>query len=293
MIMKKRLDVSQVLIGIALTVIALLVIYPLYYTFMVSISNYQDVLHSGIFIKNTGLCFDSYTTIFELTDIGHGLLVSFFVTIIGTTVNLVVCISGAYALSKKRLPGHKFFMLLIIFCMLFDGGLIPFYLTVKKLNLVDNFFAMVFPVAVNFFYLFILINHFRSIPASLEESAYMDGANEITILLKILVPVSIPTICAIGLFFAVDRWNEWWNAMIFISNDKLHPLQLMLRGLITNIERLMGDNSASSFTETYSSIFTPGLKMAAVVISTVPILCVYPYLSKHFTKGVMVGSIKG
>ena len=284
---------SDGIIIFALSALALVIVYPLYYTFMVSICEYQDVFHSGLIIKPHKLVFSSYQLIFELTDILNGFVVSVLVTIIGTFVNLFVSVCGAYALSKKRMFGRKVFITILVFFMLFDGGIIPFYLAVTKLGLMNNFFAMIFPCAVNFFYLFILINYFKGVPVSLEESAFLDGANDITILFRIILPISASTLAAIGLFYAVDRWNEWWHAMLFISDNKLLPLQLILRKLLLSMDTIMGDGNGSAALEKFGAIFSPGLKMASVVITTIPIMLVYPKLSKHFSKGVMVGAIKG
>ena len=152
---------------------------------------------------------------------------------------------------------------------------------------------MILPLAVNTFFLFILLSYFRRIPASLEESAKLDGANDIRILVSIILPISMPTIAAIGLFYAVNRWNEWWHAMLFLTDDGLFPLQLILRNMLVSFDQMTSDTGGAGIMDRYSSVFSPSLKMASVIVSTVPIMLVYPFLQKHFAKGIMIGSIKG
>ncbi|MCG8452219.1 MAG: carbohydrate ABC transporter permease [Spirochaetales bacterium] len=284
---------SRWTIGLILILLGLVVAYPLYYTFMVSVSQYKDILNGGLLILPQEWSFSAYSLIFKLIDIGPAFLVSLLVTVVGTGVNMMVSVSGAYALSKKELPGHRIFLLILIVAMLFEGGLVPYYLTVKKLGLVNSFWVMVFPVALNFFYMFILINHFRQLPASLEESAYLDGANEITVLIRILLPISVPVLSAIGLFYAVDRWNEWWHAMIFLIDEELFPLQLILRRLLSTMDQMVSESASAGLADQFGALFTPGIKMAAVVITTIPIMLVYPFLQRYFAKGIMVGSLKG
>lgn len=277
-----------------LIIFAIFVIYPVYYTVMVSVSTYKDIAGSLLLIFPEKLNFDSYRTIFEKTHIARGFLIAIFVTIAGTAVNMVVTVSAAWALSQRNLFCRKIILALIIFTMLFEGGLVPYFLTIKKIGLINNLFVMILPLAVNTFYLFILISYFKTIPASLEESAKLDGANDILILVRIILPVSLPTLAAIGLFYSVARWNEWWHGMLFLTDNDNHPLMLILRNMLVSIDQVMQGNSAGgSFAEQTRKIFTPGLKMASVIIATVPIMMVYPFLQKYFTKGIMIGSIKG
>jgi len=286
-------QITGFLIKAILLCLSVVVIYPFYYTVMVSFSSYQDLENSLLFIVPEKADFSSYKAIFELTGVARGLMVSTLITFIGTAVNLGVSVTAAYALSKKTLPGRSVFIFMILFTMLFEGGLVPYYLTIKSYGLINNLLVLVLPVAVNTFYLIILMNYFRSVPVSLEESARLDGANDILIFFRIIIPVSVPTLVAIGLFYAVDRWNEWWHAMLFVIDEDKFPLQLILRNMLVSVEQMIGDNGGAGIIDRFASIFTPGLKMASVVVSTIPIMMVYPYLQKYFTKGIMIGSIKG
>jgi putative aldouronate transport system permease protein len=175
--------------------------------------------------------------------------------------------------------------------MFFGGQLIPYYLTIKRLGLIDNLLVMILPVGINTFYLIIIKNHFQSVPQSLEESAKLDGANDLQVLVRIFVPVSMPIMATFILFYAVERWNEWWLPLLFISKPNLKPLQIVLRETVSNL-----DNIASSTGRMYAArnaVNSQAVRMAMVVMTTVPILLVYPFLQKHFANGIMLGSIKG
>jgi putative aldouronate transport system permease protein len=178
--------------------------------------------------------------------------------------------------------------------MFFGGGLIPFYLTVKELGLIDNYLVMILPSAINTFYIWIMLSFFRQFPVALEESAKIDGAGDFTILVRIVVPTSLPVIASISLFYAVDRWNDWYIPMLFLSDVDKYPLQLMLRNMLTNIDQILSMNAGvSAIDQSKIRIPRDSLKMAAIVITCVPIMLVYPFLQKYFAKGVMIGSIKG
>lgn len=272
---------------------ALCVIYPIYYTLMVSVSTYKDVANSLLLIIPEKIDFTSYEMIFSKTNIGRGFLMSMFVTVFGTLVNMFVTVCAAWALSKKDLAGRKVILALIIFTMLFDGGLVPYYFTIKKLGLIDNPMVMILPLAIDTYFLFILISYFKTIPASLEESAKLDGANDILILVRIIIPIAVPTLAAIALFYSVARWNEWWHGMLFIIDHANDPLMLILRNMLISMDQVMSGGAGASFADQSRGVFTPGLKMASVIITTIPIMLVYPFLQKYFTKGIMIGSVKG
>lgn len=197
-------------------------------------------------------------------------------------------------MSKRGMPGRNAMLSLILFTMFFNGGLIPFYLVVKELGFVNNLLVMIIPAGLNTFYLIIMKNYFNTIPESLEESAKLDGANDLYILLKIIIPISAPFIATFALFYAVERWNEWWYALIFISDASKTPLQIYLRETLITSNSLLGLMAQTMAEQDQSAkVYTPALQMAAVVLSSIPIIAIYPFLQKHFDKGIMVGSIKG
>ncbi|MBP1990106.1 carbohydrate ABC transporter permease [Paenibacillus eucommiae] len=211
--------------------------------------------------------------------------------IVGTLFNLIFTAMMAYGLSRRELPGRKGLMLLVLITMLIGGGLIPNYLLMKSLHLIDSFWVMILPGLISAWNLIIMRNFFMQLPDGLEESATIDGASPLAILLRIVIPLSMPTIATIGLFYAVGHWNAWFDAAIYINDIHLRPLQLFLRQIVLSLtsEELQRQTVVSMSDRPTAQ----SLKSAAIIVTTVPILCVYPFLQKHFVKGVLTGSIKG
>ncbi|SDX45377.1 carbohydrate ABC transporter permease [Paenibacillus sp. CF384] len=226
--------------------------------------------------------------------VGRAFAVSMSVTIIGTFLSLFLTTVAAYALSKRGMPGWKYIMGFIIFTMFFGGGLIPYYLTIKGVGLQNSYWVMILPSALNTFYIWIMLSFFRDFPASLEESAKIDGAGDFAILMRIVIPTSMPVIASISLFYAVDRWNDWYTPMLFLTDADKYPMQLMLRNMLTSISQILSmNNGVSVIDQSKVKIPQDSLKMAAIMVTSLPIMAVYPFLQKYFTKGVMIGSIKG
>lgn len=290
----RKFSIVDFVITLTLGILALVSIFPFYQTLIMSLSSLGDISTQRVFLYPVSIDFSSYSYLISEGKATKGMLITLFVTVVGTAVNMLVTVSGAYALSKKGLPGRNFFFNCIIFTMFFSGGLVPYFLTIQKLHLQNNIFVLIIPVAVNTFNLILMKNYFNTVPASLEESAKIDGANDITILFKIVIPVSLPILAAITLFYAVDRWNEWWMAMMFINDTKKYPLQLVLREAIINISSLINNSSAgASLAAQTKTVYADSVKSAIIIISAVPILMVYPFLQKYFSSGIMIGSIKG
>jgi putative aldouronate transport system permease protein len=291
--MKQKFYLADMLILGILGIFAIVSIFPFYETVILSFAKVSDIGTQKVFLYPISFDLSAYKYLIFQGSAVRGLIVSIFVTIAGTALNMIVTTAGAYALSKKTMPGRSLIFNGIIFTMFFTGGLVPFFLTIKALHLQNNILVMIIPAAVSTFYLIIMKNFFNKISPSLEESAKMDGANDITILFRIIIPVSLPVIAAITLFYAVDRWNEWWFAMIFINNTKLYPLQLVLRNIIINISSIITNTSGMQDSLGVKKVFPESVKAAIIVISAVPILMVYPSLQKYFASGIMIGSIKG
>jgi putative aldouronate transport system permease protein len=289
----RKLNLPDVLIHCVLMLLTLCTILPFYNVILLSFSDSVAVSKQIIYLIPTSFDFSAYRYILHEPRFLHGFYVTFFVTIVGTSINMIVTLTGSYALSKTGFPGRKFIMSAIIFTMFFNGGLIPLYLTIKNLGLINNLFVMVLPVAVNTFFLIICLAFFRSLPVGLEESAKIDGANDIQVLYSIVLPIAKPMLATITLFYAVDRWNEWWYGVLFMTNINLLPLQALLRELLTNYAQLLQGINISSVVTQNDSLRPDMLKMAVLVVSVLPIICLYPFLQKYFTKGVMIGSIKG
>ena len=215
-----------------------------------------------------------------------------FRVVVGTAVNLFVTITLAFGLSRKDLKGRKVITALIFFTMIFSGGMIPTYLTVKYVGLLNTRWAMILPMACNTWNMLIMRNFFYQIPKELEEDAYIDGAKTPTVLLKIFIPLSIPSIATIGLFYAVAHWNAWFDAVLYITDKKLLPMQNILRNIVASANSF-DDLDSQTLADLEAAPPAQSTKSATIIISTLPILIVYPFIQKYFVKGVMVGSVKG
>lgn len=267
-------------------------IYPFWNVFVVSISDYSEYAANPIYIWPKTFNLESYKFIFSTNEILSSMKVTVFMTLIGTLIAMSVTIMAAYSLSKKDLPGRKIIFTFMLLTMFFSGGLVPYYIMMKNYRLVDTIWVLILPLAFSTYNLIIMKNYFSSLPESLEESAAIEGANDLVILVKIIIPVSMPVIATFTLFYGVAYWNEWWHAMLFINNQKLFTLQKILRDMV--VRNTVMNEMISSYASMGSgkSLHTNNIKMATVIVATVPILAVYPFLQKYFAKGVMVGSIK-
>jgi putative aldouronate transport system permease protein len=286
----KSISFFNIINNIFLAVFALITLFPFYNVLISSFASFEVITKSQVYLLPTSFVLTNYKTILSEHQFYSSLWVTIFVTIVGVAFNMTLSVAGAYALSKKQLPGRNYFLVMIIFSMFFSGGLIPWYLVVKSIGLIDSIFAMIIPLGINSFYLIIMKNYFNSLPESLEESAKLDGANDLYILWKIIIPISAPFMATFSLFYAVERWNEWYNALIFIQSPGKAPLQIFLRKLL--IENNMDIGSIGAAIRDSKSIYVQGVQMAAVVITSLPILLAYPFLQKHFASGVMIGSLK-
>ncbi|MCM0649975.1 carbohydrate ABC transporter permease [Clostridium swellfunianum] len=291
---KKKISTFDIVVYIVLGIISIITIYPFYNVLILSFAKFEVITKSNLYILPLSFDLSAYKAVLGDLKFFRSLLVSVFVTVVGVTVNMVISVSGAYALSKKKMPGRNIILTGILFTMFFSGGLIPYYLVISKLKLVNNIMVMIIPTAINTMYLIIMKNYFSTIPASLEESAKIDGAGDMYILIKIILPISAPFIATFALFYGVERWNEWWNALMFINESTKAPLQIYLREVLITFNSMLSDIALNQAQDKMlKNVYTPSLQMAAVVITSVPILLLYPFLQKHFTKGILIGSIKG
>ena len=288
---KRKISLFDVILYLVFGLIALITIYPFYNVLIVSLANtlasatYSPYLYPHVF-DLTG-----YKTIMSDTYFYRSLGTTLFVTIVGTTLNMVFSVTAAYVLSRKRLIGRKFFLSAILFTMLFSGGLIPTYLVVSGLGLDNSIWSMIFPSMISTYYLIIMKNYFVSLPASLEVAARIDGANEFVVMTRIFIPISKPFMATFLLFYAVERWNEWWNAYLYISDKNIKPLQIYLRDVLVNFNSQLA-TQAQSMMSSHNKVFVQSIQMATIIITMLPILCVYPFVQKYFVKGVLVGSVK-
>lgn len=252
-----------------------------------SFSNEASVLAGDVFLWPIGFEVKAYEVILGSRRFLNAFSVSMFVTIAGTILNVILTILAGYALSRKRLKGQKVIMFLFIFTMLFSGGLIPTYLVVKQVGLLNSLWALIIPGLVSPFQMIIMRLYFYNIPDSMEESAKIDGASNLRILLSIMIPLSMPAIATISLFYAVEFWNSYFDALMYISNRDLFPLQVYLRDTLINAS----DTNLNNM-DLMMEVAQESVRGAAVVAATLPILLVYPLLQRHFVKGVMLGAVK-
>lgn len=276
-------------IMIFLALFALIILYPFYNSICVSLVSQADYIKSRFMLYPRNVTFESYFVVFKNGSIFDGMKVTLLITIIGVLYNMLLTVSLAYGFSRE-FPGKKLFMMMIVFTMYFSGGLIPFYLLIKDLKLVDNIFSMILPSGVSIMYMTVIRQNFESLPAELEESARIDGAGDLTILFRILLPLSVPMLVTFALYYGVERWNEWYNGMLFIRSFDKRPLQLVLRGIIQTTGQAMVTNELEQYNITP---FSEGIKMACVVVTMTPIMMVYPFIQKYFVSGLTVGAVKG
>lgn len=268
-----------------------IMLYPMYYVLIASFSDSIALsAHEGLLLKPLGFTLDAYKLMSKNPMILRGYGNTLFVLGVSLVINMTLTCIGAYFMSRKNVLFNRPITLMIIFTMYFSGGLIPFYMTVKQLGMENSLMSLVIPSAVNTFNLIVMRTSFASIPDSLEEAAMLDGAGHITILTKIVVPLSKATFAVIALYYAVFHWNAWFNAMLFLSDHSKFPLQLILQEILIQ-------NDTSSMTQMVSvgdsSFIGETIKYAVIIVSVVPILCVYPFIQKYFEKGVMIGAVKG
>lgn len=269
--------------------VVIVTIYPMVHIILSSLSNPGRLMeHTGLILKPYGFNLESYKIVFKNPMILSGYRNTIFVVIVGVCLNIVLTSMGAYFLSRKRVMLRNAIMVIIITTMYFSGGLIPFYFTVKDLQLDNTLFSLIFPGAINTFNLIIMRTAFYSLPDSLEESGKLDGAGHFTILFRIFFPLALPTVAVLVLYYGVAHWNAWFNAMLFVGGKRdLWPLQLVLREvLISNdVESMVvGTGDKAMIGET--------IKYSIIVVATLPILALYPFLQKYFVKGALIGSVK-
>ncbi|MEK0314834.1 carbohydrate ABC transporter permease [Cohnella sp. 56] len=271
---------------VILSLFALAIIFPLLYVVSVSLTPYSEVLRNGGFIIiPKKLTFDAYAAFLHDSLIPRAYGVTIYITVVGTFLNLVFTSLMAYPLSKKYLPGRKPLLFFVTLTLLFNGGVVPTYLVVKGTGMINSLWALIIPSVIWTFNLLIVKTFFENLPTELSEAARIDGAGEVRILTRIVLPLSMPVLATVGLFYAVGHWNEFFQAVMYINDNNLKPLQVILRSIL-----------ASALTPPMDAedvLPSQSLQMSAVVLSALPILVVYPFLQKYFTQGMLLGSIKG
>lgn len=269
-----------------------LTMLPFLYLIAGSFATEKELVERAFFIIPRTFSLNAYKYIIADGSIFRGILNSCFIMIVGTFVNMLFTTTLAYPLSKSWLKGRDVVLNVIIITMLFSGGMIPNYLVVKSLNLLDSYWALIFPGAINAFNLIIIKNFFQEIPLELEEAAKIDGCSDIGIFAKIILPLSKPALASVGLFYAVSHWNDFFNSLIYLNSNEKFPVQIILRQIVLLAQGANADGSSIDF-GLGGAPPEQAVKMAATIVAIIPILCVYPFVQKYFEQGVMVGAVKG
>ena len=293
--MKIKRTQGEVVFGIFnaifMIVMAFVTLYPLWHVLMASFSVPTRIMaHRGLLFWPLGYSLEAYVQVFAHPLLARSYLNTVFYVVVGTTINLIMTFHGAYVLSRRNLYFKKHMMIMITITMFISGGLIPNYLLIVDLKLLNTPWALLLPGAIGTYNMVMMRTYFQGIPYELEESARIDGASDIRILYQIILPVSTPIIAVIGLYYGVGHWNSWYNAMLYLTNRDLYPIQLVLREIL--IEGSMDALEDSAINSTWKAV-EETLKYATIIVATVPVLCIYPFLQKYFDKGVLVGALKG
>lgn len=281
---------ADILIYILLAVMGLIAIIPFIHIFSLSFSDPTKIDPTKLALYPKYITTISYKYILSSMTIPRSLAVSIFITTIGTLINLFFTITMAYSLSFKHLIGRRLILGLVTLTLIFNGGMIPTYFVVRGLGLIDSYMSLFFPRAMTVLSLMIFINSFRGLPHDLLDAARIDGMNEVGILIRIVIPLSMPVIATFTVFFGVDHWNRWFDALIYINNSSKWPIQVILRQVMLSSIGTFEDAGELSMIQ--SHITSRTVQMATTFIATVPILCVYPFLQRYFVKGALIGSVK-
>lgn len=287
----RKISVFSCINGILMLLICAIVIYPLWYCLIYSFNNGLDAMQHRLYWLPRVFTLENYISVFRTKGLLSAYKISTLRAVIGTVTSVFFTAMVAYGFSKKDLVGRKFYSALGIVSLFFSGGLIPFFILIKYLGLYNNFWVYIIPSLFSFWNLIIFNTFFRELPAAVEESAKIDGANDFVIFLRLIIPMSLPVLAVIALFTGVSQWNDYFTAVIFINNERLQPIQTFLyRIVIQNdvptsvmVRPVHGDRRVTSQSVQY----------ATMMLTTLPIVCVYPFLQKYFVKGLLLGSVKG
>ena len=281
-----RIGPLDIIICVILGLFALAIVFPFYYLFIVSITPEEIYANNPTLLYTPKITFEAYINVFNDMKIWNGLGITLILLFGGTAYQMFFTVITGYALSRQNWLGKNFVMNMILVTMFFGGGLIPYYILIRTLGMMDTIWVMIIPGAIDTFNMLLMRNYFASLPKELEESARVDGANDIQIFVKIFLPLSLPMLATVGLFFAVGNWNSWYNGMMFNHSQNIKTLQQVLQDIIVT--------TSSSIPNPHpDKVNTESLKMAAIFFTILPMMCFYPFLQRYFVKGIVVGAIKG
>ncbi|GMK42225.1 sugar ABC transporter permease [Paenibacillus sp. CCS19] len=293
--MARRFSLSQTIIVLAVSLFSLSCLFPFIMVISGSLSTEKDIVNFGYSLWPKHITFDSYRILLLGSNrILDAYVVSIIVTVVGTILSLFVTSMGAYVMARRSFKYRNILSVYVIITMLFNGGLVPWYIIcVNYLHLKDTMWALILPPLANAFNMFLIRNFMLSIPEDLHESAKIDGAGELRIYSRLIMPLALPVLATVGLFVALGYWNDWFLGLMFVDKQELQPLQLLLRTLISNVEFLKSSSNAAAMQRISAQIPSESIKMALTVITIGPIIFLYPFLQRYFVKGLMVGAVKG
>lgn len=283
---RNRVDYIDVIANIFMVLFSVSILYPMIHVVAVSFSGSGPITRNEVTLFPVQFTLDSYLYFTEHTKFVRGFFNAVWYTIEGVAANMIVTAIVAYPLSKTKLMGRSIVMKLIVFTMFFQGGIIPTYMLVSSLGLMDTEWAWILANVINTTNLIIVINGYQAIPESLYEAAYLDGASDLQVFFKIALPLSKATLASVGLFYFIAHWNSWYPAMVYLNDPDKYPLQLLMRNILASEQDITGSEMSQNITPT-------GVKNALIVLSMIPVLVVYPFVQQYFVKGVMIGSVKG
>lgn len=283
---------GNVIINVFMALVIFLALYPIWYTVVVSFNNSEDTLRGGIYWLPRKFTFESYKMVFQDRSILNAFVVTILKTVIGTVVSVFFTAMVGYAFSKKHIMGNRVYTIIGTVTMFFGGGLIPTFILYKNIGLYDNFLVYILPAMFNFYNMIIFMSFFRELPAGLEESAKLDGANDFTIFIKLIFPLSMPVVATIALFNGVAQWNDYFTGVMYINDAAKQPIQTFLYRIIASASASKAVVSMPAGISV-QQVSSQSVRLATMVVTTLPIVCVYPFLQKYFVKGMLIGSIKG
>lgn len=290
---RNRLSALDVVLFVILTLLGLAIILPFYNAIMISFVTEAEYFRSPFILFPKDPTLEAYRTLLETGSILNGYGNTLYHIAIGLPISMFITFAMGYVLSRPEFPGRKLLYLFVLITMLFSGGMVPSFLLIRSLGLMNTRWSVILSCLLSTYYVVLVTNFIRALPASLLESARLDGASETTILLRIVLPLSKPIIATITLFYAVDKWNEWWNSMLYINRMEMYPLQLILQNIINSYQTAQDTEIASADAINRLQTFSMGIKMAAIVVTMLPIMLVFPFLQRFFVKGIMIGAVKG
>lgn len=283
------LDILKV---VFLAIVVVVTVYPFWNIFIISINDATDAIRGGIYFLPRKLSLNSYQEILGRQTFLDSIKVSVGRTVIGTPVAVLVTSMLAFALSRKDLVARKFWNLLFVFTMYFGGGLVPYYMVLKNIHLLDSFWVFIFPMAMSVYNMILVRSYIDSMPEELFEAAKIDGANDLVVYFRMILPLSKPILMTVGLFVAISQWNSWFDAYLYTSSQSLKPMQSILVEILNQYQTGATTSSQMSNAKAGFTVTPDSIRMAATMVATLPIIMVYPFIQKYFVKGIMLGAVK-